>query len=442
MMQKSAVKFTRHLCPILMILLFWGGADSAMAALRAGFAKIDITPEKPVVMFGYAARGNTLSEGIHDRLYVRVTAFENRGKELLLISSDLGDFYFGTLEFIRDEILTTYDLDTSECFLTCTHTHSAPTLTVNKEKEFKLFKPKRKDFQPHPNNLEYTEQLRAKMLKAVQMAFEDMNEVDIGAAIGYCPIGMHRRTLNPADGKMWIGRNPYGPADKDVHILTLRSPETRLRGVLFDFAVHGTSLGWKNLKISGDVLGLASGFVENYFKQGVVAPVFAGASGDINPWFVKVDTFITHNGWIPEPELLGMMLGEEVIRTMKNVENLKDDAEIKTAYTALQLPTQKEMRGQELLLDTIPLNITAASVGDVAFIGFGTEMMTEIGMEIKEASPFEYTFLLTHCNGASGYLAPEHAFAEGGYEIFSSPFTADAADMVVKQALKMLYQLY
>jgi len=86
------------------------------------------------------------------------------------------------------------------------------------------------------------------------------------------------------------------------------------------------------------------------------------------------------------------------------------------------------------------MNITAARIGDVAFVGFGTEMFTELDLAIKAGSPFKHTFVITHCNGASGYLPPQHLYKEGGYEIYSSPFAPQAADMVVKQALKMLFE--
>ena len=87
------------------------------------------------------------------------------------------------------------------------------------------------------------------------------------------------------------------------------------------------------------------------------------------------------------------------------------------------------------------LNITAARVADIAFVGIGCEVLTEIGMAIKAASPCKHTFVITHCNGAAGYLAPEHLYIEGGYEIRSSPFAPEAAALVVKEAVRMLHKL-
>ncbi len=75
----------------------------------------------------------------------------------------------------------------------------------------------------------------------------------------------------------------------------------------------------------------------------------------------------------------------------------------------------------------------------MAFIGISVEMLTEIGMEIKSASPFKYTFVITHCNGASGYLVPAELYKEGGFELRVCPFGIEATDIVVKKALRMLY---
>ncbi|MEA3227307.1 MAG: hypothetical protein U9Q07_15260, partial [Planctomycetota bacterium] len=88
-----------------------------------------------------------------------------------------------------------------------------------------------------------------------------------------------------------------------------------------------------------------------------------------------------------------------------------------------------------------PLNITVARIGDIGFVGLGAEVLTEIGMSIKAASPCKHTFVITHCNGAASYIAPEHLHIEGGYEIKSSPFAPHAAEIAVKQAVKMLHEL-
>jgi hypothetical protein len=212
--------------------------------------------------------------------------------------------------------------------------------------------------------------------------------------------------------------------------------------VLFDYAIHATCLTGKNYLISGDVLGLAEQFVEKILGQDVIAPAFAGASGNINPWLRVDPSFDAGGDWILEPVLLGAVLGEEVVHVFRNIKKVSGGGAINTAFVTLELPGKA--KGELTVEKDCPptsLNISAARVGDIAFIGMGAEVLTEIGMSIKAASPYKHTFVITHCNGAAGYLAPEHLYIEGGYEIKSSPFAPQAADIVLKQAIKMLYEL-
>jgi hypothetical protein len=350
----------------------------------------------------------------------------------VIVSSDLLGYYGGTAEQFRKVILSEFELKPGELFLTAIHTHDGPTLTMDKEKG-------------HPNNLEYTNALETKLVEVIRKALKNTGPVHIGAGVGYSPVGMNRRELqfdSSGNSQIKLGRNPYGPTDKEVLVLKVAKPDGVAVASLFDYATHATCLGGKNLTISGDVLGLAEQFVEKILGQEIIAPAFAGASGNIDPWFRVLPGFNTEPGWIPEPVLLGTLLGEEVVHVYRDIENLSAGGDIKASFATLDLPG-KERGETEIKKDCppTPYNITVARVGDIGFVGLGGEVLTEIGMSIKAASPFKHTFVITHCNGAAGYLPPEHLYIEGGYEISSSPFAPKAADMVVKQAVKMLHQL-
>jgi len=297
----------------------------------------------------------------------------------------------------------------------------------------------------HANNLEYTKNLQGKLIEVIRKAMKNTGPVHIGAGIGYSRVGINRRELqfdNSGNSSIRLGRNPYGPTDKEVLVMKVAKPDGAAVASLFDYATHATCLGGKNLTISGDVLGLAEQFVEKILGEGLIAPAFAGASGNIDPWFRVLPKFNTEPGWIPEPVLLGTLLGEEVVHVFRGIRELSAGGDIRASFVTLELPG-KAKGGLEIKKECPPtsFNITAAKVGDIAFVGLGGEVLTEIGMSIKAASPFKYTFVITHCNGEAGYLPPEHLYIEGGYEISSSPFAPKAADMVVKQAVKMLHEL-
>jgi hypothetical protein len=62
--------------------------------LSAGASKVDITPEGPVALDGYQEPEKQISQGIHDRLYVRVVALESGSKSIVLVACDLTSFMF------------------------------------------------------------------------------------------------------------------------------------------------------------------------------------------------------------------------------------------------------------------------------------------------------------------------------------------------------------
>lgn len=406
-------------------------AAGSAGALRAGAARIDITPDKPVKMSGYASR-TELSEGVHDPLSARAVAFESGGKRLVMVSNDLIGFTGGTAEHFREIILREFKLEPSELFLAGIHTHGAPTPTLDKEKG-------------HPNNLEYTKGLEGKLIEVIRKALDSMAPVQIGAGVGYSPVGANRRELafdSTGNSTIRLGRNPYGPTDKQVLVMKVARSDGAVCAALFDYATHATCMGGKNLVITGDVLGLSEQFVEKILGPEVVAPAFAGASGNIDPWFRVLPAFNTEPGWVPEPVLLGTLLGEEVVHVFRGIGKVSGGGDIATAFVTLKLPG-KPRDQLEIPKECPPtsLTISAARVGNIAFVGLGAEVLTEIGMSIKAGSPYEHTFVIAHCNGGAGYLPPKHLYIEGGYEIRSSAFAPQAADMAVKQAVKMLHEL-
>jgi hypothetical protein len=400
--------------------------------LRASVVKKDITPTKPVTMSGYAMRKD-LSKGVHDPLSARIIAFEQDGKRLVLVSTDLIGFYGETCDAVRKAILDACHLQPSELFLTAVHSHGGPNLTLDAEKG-------------HVNNVEYTKTLEAQLVEGVQAALAQMVPVQLGVGVGSSPIGINRRETKldkAGEAKIVLGRNPYGPTDKEVQVLKVSQAESgELLSVVFAYATHSTAMGQSNYQITGDVHGLAEQFIEKYLDHGVIAPGFAGASGNINPWFAVLPKFETANGWIPEPVLQGTMLGEEVVTVSNHIRNSEVDCPIKTAMKTLTLPGKpREKDAAAMDVAPVQLTITVGRLGDVALVGMGAEVFNEIGRAIKDASPFKNTFVLTHCNGAAGYLPTRPSYDEGGYEVNSSRFGPGAAEQVIPEAVEMLRAL-
>jgi hypothetical protein len=80
-------------------------------------------------------------------------------------------------------------------------------------------------------------------------------------------------------------------------------------------------------------------------------------------------------------------------------------------------------------------------IGPVALVAIPGEPFIEINQQIERASPFEYTLFSGYSNGGFGYMPVPEAYPEGGYEVEISPFSPDAAGMVVEETLAMLREL-
>jgi hypothetical protein len=136
------------------------------------------------------------------------------------------------------------------------------------------------------------------------------------------------------------------------------------------------------------------------------------------------------------------MLGEEVAHVLNRIQEPAAGGPIHTAFKALALPGQARGEGGAAA-DGAPteFSLTVGRVGDVALVGLGGEVFNEIGKAIKAASPFPHTFVITHCNGAAGYLPTAPSYGEGGYEVQSTVFAPAAAEQVVQEVVRMLREL-
>jgi hypothetical protein len=399
--------------------------------LRAGAARTDVTPAQPVRLEGYASRTN-LSQGVHDPLSARALAFEQDGARLVLVSLDNCGFYNQTAEPLRQAILEACGLKPSELFLCAIHTHSAPMLTLDP------------DHGPAPN-VEYTRALQAKLAAMVRTALEGLAPVQIGFGSGASPVGVNRREPvqdGAGQPKIVLGRNPSVLTDREVQVLkVVRAEGGEVAAALFAYATHSTSLGPENYLVSGDIHGLAAQFLEQYLGQGAVAPEFAGASGNIDPWVRVLPGFKTDKGWVPEPVLMATLLGEEVARVLDDIAVTTTNCPIKTAFKTIQLRAKPRAEPSTSAEATAPFNITVARLGGIAFVGLGGEVFNELGQTIKSDSPFRPTFILTHCNGAAGYMPTQASYPAGGYEVESSQFAPGAGEQLAQEALRMLKEL-
>ena len=386
------------------------------AGLRAGVARIDITPDRPLALEGYLDPERRISVGVHDRLYARAVAFAIGTSRLVLVSADLATFTFGP--HIQRLVAERVGLPPDDILLCATHTHSGPQLSLNPD-------------YPHPGNAPYTAALTARLADVVGRALGRMAPAQLAVGRSTSRVGMSRRAVLP-DGRIEMAPNPSGVADPEVLVLRVERARGEPLAVLFSYGCHSRSLRSTNRLISGDVLGIAEQHVERKLGGSVVAAAFAGASGDVDPERV-VDGFDGPEGHVPDTERLGQSLGDSVLEALGRAR----DAPMEALGVATSDIPLNGRQGR----DVRRVRVLTAAIGDVGLVATECELSAEIGIAMKAASPFRHTFVATVCHGWGGYLPATRQYPEGGYEVERSPYAPGAAEQLVEGVAGMLRRL-
>ena len=79
------------------------------------------------------------------------------------------------------------------------------------------------------------------------------------------------------------------------------------------------------------------------------------------------------------------------------------------------------------------------TLGDqVAIVGFPGELFAELGLGVKQDSPFPVTIITELANGEDSYIPNRIAYTEGNYEPIASRLPAGAGEMLMDSALEQL----
>jgi hypothetical protein len=249
------------------------------------------------------------------------------------------------------------------------------------------------------------------------------------------------RRARDVDGKISLGLNPDGPVDRQIGLIRVERPDGSLIALAANYAMHGTVLSGANTAISGD----APGAVTEYLEKMLDAPVLFvnSAAGNAAPIYSVYPTPAA--GHLSEFRVL---LGDRILQANKLLPrgsadvNLRlDEFAVETALNpGLEWPPElaryarREGSGKVL----VHLPVRMLRLNDTAIWAAPVELFSEIAIDIRKQSPFSRTFYFGYTNGWFGYLPTARAFAEGGYEPQTSPFTEAAEGDLTRQIVASL----
>jgi len=422
----------KRFLPGILLSFFLFGSDlygDQNNALSAGFAKVNITPKTPIPMSGYGSRKDPF-KGVHDDIFVRVVVFSDGVHRAAIISVDVIGFSHDFWKKITERLDREMKIEPHYIMLAAVHNHGGPdTMVYNRT--------------PDPKVVAYVRELEDTIVEAVKEAAGNLKPVCIGAGKGECLMNINRRARHP-DGSITLGRNPYGPCDHEVGVVRINDTNGNLLSILINWPCHGTVMGPENYLITGDWPGSASRFVESKMNNNIIAPVTAGASGDINPIYGPHIDFEKVRWYSYGVDSIGMILGEEALRVSREI-TTRPGGSISALQRVVTLP--KKIDATQLQQpdigsgDDLNVRFTVLKIGDIVFAGVSGEVFNEIGVALKKQSPYTYTFMITHCNGSSGYLITDKAYEEGGYEARSTRVKSGAEKVILQNLLDMIYEL-
>ena len=401
--------------------------------LSAGVARGNITPPQGIYLIGYGnrAKGNT---GVHDDLTATALVLDDGTSRAAIVALDI----LTINEFIVDRVRSR--LAHMEVILSCSHTHSGPIAYADERSSRK--------------NQAYIQALVETIVGTVRRAESGLVPVQLGYSLGEAGVGINRREVMP-DGRIDIGRNPDGPRDGSVQVVSLIHEVTGERlATLVNYACHGTVLGPENLLVSADWIGAMRDKVES--QVGGLVLFLQGATADVNPDMFWGETrafdMVTSQGQsVAGAVLEAIEAGFErfeatPLRMDRSAPWLPTETEVtssrppknyaKPLLAMAKLPGFLSFLANPLLNQrypwksvieardgywSVPMRINALRIGDLALVTFAAETFTEIGLKIKAGSPARYTLFASVSDGCISYLHTAKSHDEGGYEVDVAP---------------------
>jgi neutral ceramidase len=385
-------------------------AGSASAALRAGAAKIDITPppDAALPMSGYANRTQGF-KGIHDPIYVRAIVLDDGTTQAAIVAWELISVPDAVWAEVSPRIAEETGIKAENVILAAVHDHGAPT----------------------PKD-EYAKRVQAAAIEAIKLAKSRLQPARIGYGTGTANVNVNRREVGPQG--VALGHNVRGESDKNVRILRFDDLSGKPFALLVNYAVHVVVMGPDNYEITGDLAGATSRFVEQHYagkapRRGDAGPAMRVPPEQVNPDIVSVFTSSAAGDQNPVStamagewfmvDALGKILGEAAVRATQSIRT-SAEASLHGAQKVITCPGK-----------TAPVNIrlSVVNVGPVALAGVSGEVLNPIFQHLLKRAP--NAVMITHANGSSGYIPHDAVFPELGYEVTTSRLQPGCAEQAI-----------
>ena len=439
--------------------------------LRAGAAMADITPPLgESVVGGFAPFPAT---AVHDKLHAKCLVLDDGETQIALVICDnLGivrDVYDNARKMIGEET----KLRPENILMAATHTHSATRSSSDR----------------------YAPILARGIADAVKAAYANLEPARIGWGGIAEPSELFNRRWhvseqellqNPFGGTDKVRMNPprgsaaliepAGPVDPEVSFVSVQAQDGRPIALLANYSLHYVG-GVEQGDVSADYFGIFSQRIGELLDVGesdrpFVGMMSNGTSGDVNNINFRDRGGKSYKRYEKMTEV-AEVLARRVKEAHDQIE-FRDWVPVKSAQRELTLQFRKPdeamqkyfagvlakpedaekhhryernyaERVQRLLdgPDEVSIPLQVIRIGDLAIAAIPFEVFTEIGLEIKEKSPFDDAFTIELANDSHGYLPTPRQHELGGYETWmgTNRVQLEASEQITKVILELMSEL-
>jgi len=393
--------------------------------LRAGAAKVDITPPIGFPMWGYGARHDTGSTGILDPLQARALVLAVGSEKIAVVSLDLGRAPTRqSTHAIRAKVKTAAGIE--HLFLVGSHTHHGPVIEL--------------DDWPSPKN-SYVRELEQKLANVIIEADKNLRPAKLGIASKEVPFNRNRHS-----------KLTEKPVDREFLILRVEDMEGKPIAHAVNFAAHPAMREARDLRFSADYPGALAAIVEK--ESGVPCLFLQGAAGDLSP----------NPGMDAGPDAFGQRLGQTALDMAKTIhcattdkhklQVSEDDFQfksridltnpaIKAGYVNAFFQGIVDFYDREYAEGVRPHLTTALLDSKIGFVGVSGEFFCGHSLSLKQRARLEHVLFLGYCNDYQQYFPTIQGAAEGGYGADATVSAAEvgAGELMMSRALINLYKM-
>ena len=402
------------------------------AVFKVGFAEADITPQKPMPMWGYGDRHDALSTGIRDPLHAKAVVIDVGKDKLAIVGLDLGRSPMSDMMArIKETVLKKAGVN--YVMMSGSHTHHGPVLELLDEEG--------KGKGKFDDGVKYVEGLEGMLTDAILDAAK--NVVDAKMGVASKQIDMNRNRHSKKEPK---------PRETELGVLRFDDTSGKTIALVVNFSAHPTMLPGGDLRFSAEYPGGMMNAVEKEF--GAHCVFMQGSAGDMS-----VQTTPETN----TPETFGAALAAEVMALAKGIATAKPEAPSITGMTKeyelvprvdLASPMIQGILKQAFFpelgnraLDEVgkgsikPVLTVTVLNGNLALVGASGEFFSNHSIRLKERSPMK-TLFFGYCDGHHMYFPTIEGAAEGGYggDATVSWVPVGTGEMMMNDALVYIFK--